>query len=113
MVYIDFIAGTCSAIRSYRINRARSRYGPGRPDWKVCSMTILLLALLAAVVVATGIVLADSGLRIWSAFGGIPRQKAALRHNASLPLHRKLTTARVTTAISYGRTGAAPFRVAA
>lgn len=63
-------------------------------------MTLLLIALLIAFAAATGIVLADSGLRMWSAFGGIAAQQGRLRKD--LPSLRE-HTARVTTRVSYAR----------
>ena len=75
-------------------------------------MTLLLLALLVAGTIATGIVLADSGLRLWSALGGIKGQQAMLRNGpATLPCSRASRHARVTTRVSYAR--AAPLRAAA
>lgn len=78
------------------------------------SMTLLLIALLIAFAAATAIVLADSGLRMWSAFGGIRAQRAMLRNNSGLPALRDRRAARVTTRVSYARTvPAAPLRAAA
>ena len=77
-------------------------------------MTLLLIALLVAFAAATGIVLADSGLRLWSAFGGIRARQAVLRNGDGLPAAR---AARVTTRVSYARpmvrAGSAPRRAAA
>ena len=75
-------------------------------------MTFLLLVLLVAGTIATGIVLADSGLRLWSALGGIRSQQAMLRHGCSaLPCARPARAARVMTRVSYSR--ATPLRAAA
>ena len=74
-------------------------------------MTLLLIALLIAFAAATAIVLADSGLRMWSAFGGIRVQQAMLRNISGLPALRDDRAARVTTRVSYTRT--APLRAAA
>lgn len=76
-------------------------------------MTILLLALVAAFVAIVGTVLADSGLRLWSAAGGIARQKAALRTAAELPTARRAAVARVVTRVSYARMGSRQQRAAA
>lgn len=76
-------------------------------------MTLLLIALLVAFTVATGIVLADSGLRLWSAVGGLKAQQAILRRDG-VPEMRVRQTARVMTRVSYARTGRPmPLRVAA
>lgn len=74
-------------------------------------MTLLLIALLIAIAAATAVVLADSGLRMWSAFGGIRVQQAMLRNISGLPALRDHRAARVTTRVSYART--APLRAAA
>lgn len=75
-------------------------------------MALLLLALLVAGTLATGIVLADSGLRLWSALGGIRSRQAMLRNPAaSLPGSRAPRAPRVTTRISFARL--APLRAAA
>lgn len=65
-------------------------------------MTLLLIALLVAFAAAAGIVLADSGLRLWSALGGIRVQQAALQAG-SVPALRGQRTARVVTRVSYAR----------
>ena len=75
-------------------------------------MTLLLIALLVAFAAATGIVLADSGLRLWSALGGIRGQQATLRKVAGLPALRGQRPARVMTRVSYARPEV-PQRVAA
>ena len=74
-------------------------------------MTLLLLALLVAGAIATAIVLADSGLRLWSALGGIRRQQAMMRNEGARYGRRVSRPARVTTRVSYSRT--APLRAAA
>lgn len=66
-------------------------------------MTFFLLALVAAFVAIVGTVLADSGLRLWSAAGGIARQQAALRTAAKLPAARRAPVARVVTRVSYAK----------
>lgn len=72
-----------------------------------------MLALLAAFAAAIALVLADSGLRLWSALGGIKAQRGATR-NPRMELPRRRATARVTTQVSYGRTSrSAPLRAAA
>ena len=110
------IAGTEPANRSYRLNRTRSPYGPRFPKTKDRSMTLLLIALLVAFAAATGIVLADSGLRLWSAFGGIAAQQAKLR-DEGLPELRAQRPACVITRVSFARpatmSGVAPRRAAA
>ena len=75
-------------------------------------MTLLLIALLAGFAAATGIVLADSGLRLWSALGGIRVQQANLRVGA-LPARRGLSPARVVSRVSYARPAAIALRRAA
>jgi hypothetical protein len=78
------------------------------------SMTLLLIALLIAFAAATAVVLADSGLRMWSAFGGITAQQAMLRNISELPALRDYRAARVTPRVSYARTvPATPLRAAA
>ena len=74
----------------------------GFPKTKDRSMTLLLIALLVAFTAATAIVLADSGLRLWSAFGVIAAQEAKLR-SGELPA---LRPARVITRVSYPRSAA-------
>ena len=64
-------------------------------------MTFLLLALLAGFAIAAGIVLADSGLRLWSALGGIGGQQEMLQ--SSLPAQRCISPVRVTTRVSFAR----------
>lgn len=79
-------------------------------------MTLLLIALLVALAAATGIVLADSGLRMWSAAGGIKAQRAMLLRQPAraVPALRNQRAARVTTRVSFARTvTAAPRRAAA
>lgn len=110
------VAGTDSAIRSYPINRDCSPYGPARFQTKDRSMAFLLIALLAGSVCVAGLVLADSGLRAWSAFGALGAQRAMLSRTASaaaLPIARARPAARVTTRISYARTAPVPLRAAA
>lgn len=68
-------------------------------------MSILLLALLFAFAIGTGLVLADSGLRLWSALGAIKAQRGAIPSgwvDASQPRMRE--AARMTTRVSYART---------
>lgn len=78
-------------------------------------MTLLLIALLVALAAATGIVLADSGLRMWSAAGGIKAQRAMLsRQPAQVePALRGQRAARATTRVNFARTAAAAPRRAA
>jgi hypothetical protein len=63
-------------------------------------MTLLLIALVAFAA-ATGIVLADSGLRLWSALGGIGGQQEMLQ--SSLPAQRCISPVLVTTRVSFAR----------
>ena len=80
-------------------------------------MTLLLLALLAAIATATGIVLADSGLRLMSALGGIRAEQAMVAGGADIPSLRGQRANRVTTRVSYARAavaaGSVPRRAAA
>ena len=77
-------------------------------------MTLLMIALLLALAAATGIVLADSGLRLWSALGAIGAQGPMLRDGAAgLPLLRGRRAARVITPVSYAPPTAVPRRAAA
>lgn len=77
-------------------------------------MTFLIVALFAGFAVATGIVLADSGLRLWSAFGTIRAQQAMLRAGVAVPAARRAQLpARVTTRVSFARPAPRPLRVAA
>jgi hypothetical protein len=81
-------------------------------------MSILLMLLLAAIAMATALVLADSGLRMWSAFrvtkGGQP---AGMPHARSLPPGRNparaLTDGRATARVSYAGQPARTLRAAA
>lgn len=78
-------------------------------------MALLLIALLIAFAVATGVVLADSGLRLWSALGGLERE-LAMRSGRELPAWRSQPLASVTTRVSYSRQAvpvSAPWRAAA
>ena len=75
-------------------------------------MALLLLALLAGFALATGIVLADSGLRMWSAFGALGAERAMLR-NAAMPTLRTRAEARVVTRVSYARPATERMRAAA
>jgi hypothetical protein len=64
-------------------------------------MSFVMLALLIAFAAATALVLADSGLRLWSALGGLKAQRLAL---ASGPLghqQSRVRSARMTTRVSY------------
>lgn len=75
-----------------------------------------MLALLVALTAATVIVLADSGLRLWFALGGIKAQRAAIQTGAADRLRcATRSSARTTTRFSYARAGAtvAPLRAAA
>ena len=88
---------------------SRSRYGPAH-GLKDRSMTVLLIALVAVLAAATAVVLADSGLRLWSAARGI----ALERSGAVTPALRAQRAVRVATRISYSRgVVAAPRRAAA
>lgn len=76
-------------------------------------MTLLLIALLVAFAAATGAVLADSGLRLWSAVGGIRAQQAMLGNEMALPAARQ-RAARVVMRVNYARPApVAPQRAAA
>lgn len=76
-----------------------------------------MIAMLVAFTVATGLVLADSGFRLWFAMGEIGAQRtAAMRGQGGLPRFRHGAAAKVTTRVSYARTGVAqmaPLRAAA
>jgi len=79
-----------------------------------------MLALLAAIAAAALLVLADSGLRLWSAFGGIKAQRAALSAAKANGRLRSRPVPRMTTRVSYVRNGlaagarqGAPLRAAA
>lgn len=76
-------------------------------------MTLLSLALLIATAAAIAIVLADSGLRWWSAFVAIAGLRADARPNADLPALRHGRATVVTTRVSYARPAPARQRVAA
>lgn len=74
-----------------------------------------MLVLLVALAAATALVLADSGLRLWSAAGGLRQQNEALRR-CRVELPRMRPAQRVTTQVSYTRTNSlqsAPLRAAA
>lgn len=72
------------------------------PKAKDRSMTFVLIALLTAFAMATATVLADGGLRMWSATGGF---KVELDRSTVLSLPRTRSAARVTTLVSYAGTG--------
>lgn len=73
-------------------------------------MSLALIALLLALTLVTSVVLADSGLRMWSAFGAVKAQRLV----AELPRLPAQRPARVTTRVSFTRTGlSAPQRAAA
>ena len=82
-------------------------------------MSLLLLALLVVFTAVTALVLADSGLRLWSALGGIAARKAAMEWNDgvwSRSAPQPVRAARVTMRVSYARPAlrmAAPRRAAA
>ena len=76
-------------------------------------MTLVSLALLVALVAAIAIVLADSGLRWWSAFVAIASLRADLRGTADLPVLRHGRPTVVTTRVSYARPAPARQRAAA
>jgi hypothetical protein len=65
-------------------------------------MTLLPFALMVAFAAAAAVVLADSGLRLWSAFAGISAEQAGLRRGSVSAGQR---TARVVTRIGYARSG--------
>ena len=91
-------------IRSYRLNHGEPMGSP--QSSKVRSMTFLLFAFLVGFTVLTGFVLADSGLRVWSAAGELASQRRALAANstADLPGKRTACTARVSSVrVSYAR----------
>lgn len=52
-------------------------------------MTFLLLALLVGFALATGIVLADSGLRLHSAFGNLAAQERVMKMQQPRPASRR------------------------
>lgn len=72
-------------------------------------MTLLMLALLLSVSVASIVVLADSLVRLWQAFGGLKRAEQV----SAVPVRREIAPLRVTTRVSYVRSMPAPQRVAA
>lgn len=80
-------------------------------------MALVMLALLAAFALAIAVVLADSGLRLWSAVAVIKGQRDAMvRGDIQLPHLRERREARATTRVSYARTDwvrCAPQRAAA
>ena len=76
-------------------------------------MTLPLIVLLVALAAATGIVLADSGLRMRSALGGLRTQQARLRKGPALPVLRIERAPRVVTRVSYARPAVATRRAAA
>ena len=85
-------------------------------------MIFVLVALLIVFAAATAIALADSGLRLWSAFGGLQAQQAMLRNGNSVrPARRCGHSARVpmpvtmpaSTRVSYARSAAIPLHAAA
>lgn len=49
-------------------------------------MTLMLLVLLAAFALGTGLVLADSGLRLWSALGLLKARARELDRRGALPV---------------------------
>lgn len=67
-------------------------------------MAILMLTLLIAFAAATAIVLADSGLRMWSAVAGIKAQhRAVMGLSTQVPQVRARHAVRMTTRVSYAR----------
>ncbi len=75
-----------------------------------------MLAVLIALAAATVIVLADSGLRLWFALGGINAQRAAIQSGPVDRLRPSLRTASMKTRAGYTPIGAmpiAPLRAAA
>lgn len=79
-------------------------------------MALLLLALLAGFALATGIVLADSGLRMWSAFGALGAENAMLTRagiGTATSTARNRPVARVNTRVSYARPAPERMRAAA
>lgn len=104
------------AIRSYPSNRAVPVMNRRLEKAKDRSMTFMMLALLVAFALATTIVLADSGLRLWSAVAAIKGQRMAILYEAGLPEVRNIAAARVSTRVSYARQSpalSAPLRAAA
>lgn len=73
------------------------------PKTEDALMTFLLIALLIAIVAMTGFVLADSGLRMWSAFSAIKAQQAMLKAPIPVPAIRTQRPARIVTQVSYSR----------
>lgn len=110
-------AGTDSAGRRCSPRFATFPLWTRSPENESHAMTILLLALLAAFALATVFVLADSGLRLWSASQGIETRRGELSRKAPATPQR-LWTARMTTRVSYARLNPVelngqPLRVAA
>lgn len=65
-----------------------------------------MLAMVAAFSAAALLVLADSGLRLWSALGGIETQRRAMSNDGRFQPHPRLRpAARMTTRVSYARPG--------
>ena len=71
-------------------------------------MTLLLIALLIAFAAATVLVLADSGLRMWSAIARMKSQQTVMRDVRDISARRGLRAARVVTRVSYGRPAVNP-----
>ena len=64
-------------------------------------MSLALIALLLALTLVTSVVLADSGLRMWSAFGALKAE----RMTAEMPRLPAQRPARISTRVSFARTG--------
>lgn len=66
-------------------------------------MTFLLLALLIAIALVTAIVLADSGLRLWSALAGRGARQAGIGDFRDGAARQSKSPARITAGVSYAR----------
>lgn len=77
-------------------------------------MAILLLVLMVACALVTGLVLADNGLRWWSAFSELNRRQATLPSSyAPGRAESRIARPRVTTRVSYVRLVTPSLRAAA
>ncbi|HEU4820291.1 MAG TPA: hypothetical protein VFS87_03960 [Qipengyuania sp.] len=68
-------------------------------------MSFVILALLVAFTAATALVLADSGLRLWSAVGGLKAPRLAVASGDAAMPQPGMRAARMTTRVSYPRSG--------
>lgn len=66
-------------------------------------MTFMLIVILVAITVATGFVLADSGLRMWSAVVAIKARQDLAGRQPAMSALRVQRAARITTRVSFER----------